>query len=91
MWGGYVLTILWFQSLSGLTLGLNFEFENSLAMYQLLFQSLSGLTLCLNRLAHQWSRGGILFQSLSGLTLCLNDSGEFSQWSRIEGFNPFQG
>ena len=68
----------WFQSLSGLSLGLNRRAFNLVGLVRGEFQSLSGLSLGLNRVSTlNWLYVGIAFQSLSGLSLGLN------VWSNI--------
>ena len=62
-----------FQSLSGLTLGLNLQSTRRARCLAGEFQSLSGLTLGLNALKKGWKDiSSQMFQSLSGLTLGLN-------------------
>ena len=81
----------WFQSLSGLTLGLNFHSVNPRRL-RWVFQSLSGLTLGLNAKDFFCTQPfGYEFQSLSGLTLGLNLSGAEWHWADAPSFNPFQG
>ena len=84
------LVIFLFQSLSGLTLGLN-NSPSSSKTVPAMFQSLSGLTLGLNTkmlLVVLALMAG--FQSLSGLTLGLNGAAQTIDLT-IDGFNPFQG
>ena len=62
-----------FQSLSGLSLGLNCPYPGRRVERTDAFQSLSGLSLGLNRSKHRGIiPSGDQFQSLSGLSLGLN-------------------
>ena len=79
-----------FQSLSGLTLCLNFA-EHGDTVPSEKFQSLSGLTLCLNPTDLTGKILINLFQSLSGLTLCLNGYASYDAKALKTRFNPFQG
>ena len=82
-----------FQSLSGLSLGLNVVQPICAQEDTLLFQSLSGLSLGLNggkdKGKNESDEG---FQSLSGLSLGLNRAVGVKPPERVKkSFNPFQG
>ena len=81
-----------FQSLSGLTLGLNDHRCRGILKLRQKFQSLSGLTLGLNpKTGRPWEAKDFEFQSLSGLTLGLNATSMLLNLRVGLCFNPFQG